>query len=671
MVVNYLTVVPYNKDDRKQFKHVSFGISIKPNSSIGQILKEPLNKTAPLGRLRSLLYAHDIKAFETEAFRRGISTADYFAQMLGVKKFMHKVLPVASVTKKIPNTNLAATSLMDGGQIFSRTLEDLQSAKKSIQVKMFEFQNISVDGDDWKSRGAENVPGFEEQKAILQTLITKKRTNPKMKIQVILDVHKWGMNSDGRKKHYNNQAMIMFLKKNGIDVVPAPRDSILHHDKYLIVDGQKAIIGGMNWGTHSAANHDFCFAFENIDKKKHSEIDNLMHDFNINWKFAWQRIGSKELVPGPLNKEQQKFYSGINKEIKEENVTYYNYIKEFFENPEAKNRYSEGRLDLVSCRPVKNPAIKFIDTKPRELSAIGEKGSESAYEYLMNEVNNCKEIFGELFYFTNKEIKETIIARVKEGKLKAKFNIHEADFPYCKDAFTDLVENGVDVRIYKEDKTITQRMHAKWVVFDNKRVMVGSPNISDRALMQNLDTGFRNDTPLTVQKLETRIKEFVDEVKPYEDVLQLPHFQWDGSKKAYKKLINLRKSLRTAHNHLKNDGEARMKLNGKKYLFKKDENAVYINGVRHPFKEKDGKGTEAILVKIRGLLGNIFDRHNAKPKHKRGNNESAVVIDSLAFVKEVFRPQFDRDMEHSISAYTEQHKIKPKYIAPKRLNVEG
>jgi len=673
VAVNYLTIVPnnYQNDKRNKFKTISFGISAKPRSNalIGQVLKDPLNSAAKLVSLPGI-YEESAKAFLSECFRRGIAPADYFAQMLGAKKFIPKVIPVPSITNRIQGTNIAATSLMDGGQIFARMLKDLQSAEKSIQIKMFEFQNLKVDGDTWKSLGAENVPGFAEQQAILQTLITKKRTNPNMKIQVILDSHKWGMDSNGRRKHYNNQDMIVYLKKNGIDVVPAPRQdqggSVLHHDKYIIVDRKKAIIGGMNIGTHSSANHDFCFAFERVEGRN-SEIDNLMKDFNDNWKFSWHVLGEKKLVAGPLNEAEQQFYHGINKEIKPENVSFYNAMKDFFETTAAKGRYKEGRLDLIPCQPVKNPVIKFLDTKPAELSEIGEKGSESAYEYLLKEAREAKEIFGELFYFTNKEIRNTLYERVKAGKLKAQFVMHEADFPYCKGAYFDMIENGLDVRIYKEDKSVSQRMHAKWLVFDNRRVLVGSPNVSDRALMQNLGVGFRDDAPLTSERVEEQIKRYTNQVKVYEECLKLPHIKWDGTAASYATLMKVRNTLKTVYTRLQADGKAEFNLLGKHYSMDAAESAVTIDGTKYSYKEKDDRGTLAILRKIRGCYGNIIERHNAKPKFQRGNNESAVVVDSPVFVKDVFKPQFERDWAHSKSEFEAQHKIKPVYIPPSRL----
>lgn len=694
MSVSYLKVLPYsNQDSYRKYsedshppknplcvvenlqeyrklreQEISFGSRLPKFASkfIKQRLLPPLDKKAPLESL-SELYLEDIKKFDWHCFLHGKSRADAFNEMMGGKKYTPKVEPVPSVTRIIGNTKV--TSLMDGGQIFEKVLDDIKGAKKSIQIKMFEFQNMTVDGEDWIPHGAEKVPGFDEQRLILGTLIGLKKKNPDIKIQMILDVHKWGVNSYGRKKHYNNQAMIIFLKKNGIDVVPAPRDSILNHDKYMIVDGKKGIIGGMNWGSHSPANHDFCWALETREGKEHSEVDNIMQDFNDNWKFAWYRVGSKRLVAGPLDEMEQINYRGINKEIKPENVTYYNYVKEF-DDPVNKNRYNENRLDLIPCKPMGNPLIKFVSTKPKEYKEIGLAGKEDVLEYLKKETHTAKKIFGELFYFTDDETIDTIIARTKAGELKAQFIMHEPDFPYCKRAFFKMLDNGLDVRLYNEDKLINQRMHAKWLVFDDERILAGSPNISRRATRQNIGKGFRRDTPLTSQAIEDRIKEFVNQAKPIEKRLHLPKLEWNGTASSYSELKRRLVMLRLASIKLKNEGQAEFEFEGKNYLLKKNERAVHVDGAKYSYEDSDDRTALALVRKLRTRYGNIFELHNDKEKYKRGNCESAIIVDSKEFVDKVFRPQFTQDWDYSKSLYEEQNHIKAQYIPP-ALDLQG
>src|SRR2546427_4652231 len=48
------------------------------------------------------------------------------------------------------------------------------------------------------------------------------------------------------------------LEQGGIRVVAFPLERLtIDHVKLLIVDGVEAIVGGINWGTHSRVNHDF------------------------------------------------------------------------------------------------------------------------------------------------------------------------------------------------------------------------------------------------------------------------------------------------------------------------------------------------------------------------------------------------------------------------------
>ncbi len=48
------------------------------------------------------------------------------------------------------------------------------------------------------------------------------------------------------------------LRASGVDVVDYPvRARMIDHVKLLVVDGEVAVVGGINWGAGSAANHDF------------------------------------------------------------------------------------------------------------------------------------------------------------------------------------------------------------------------------------------------------------------------------------------------------------------------------------------------------------------------------------------------------------------------------
>lgn len=671
MLNNSLTIMPYNNNKSPHYVSFAGGPRIPR-------FKNPIptpKELKPYGSFTNvpLDFVNDI---ETKAHIAGMSTAEY---LMKLAKFVPKTAKVAAVgSKTVKVGNVKISTHIDGDQYFKKAFEFLDSAKKSIQVEMFEFQNLSVDGDKWATCGAETLSGSKLQQRLLWTLIKKKKENPDMKIQVILDAHKWYIDSFGKKRHYGNQDMIKFLKRNNIDVVPYPRasqqGSALQHIKLLIVDGKKAILGGMNWGSHSAANHDACVALETIDGKTSSEVDNLVNQhFNQDWKFSWQRLGETELVPGPLNQEEQKFFNGLDKEIKQENVEYYRLLKEFFDTPGAKNRYKENRLDLIESNPLAKPAIKVLGTKPRELEEVGEKGIETSRDYLMDKIKTCKKLRAELFVLTDKELVKNVIKRVKSGELDAQF-IVEADikekFPYCENAFDELVENGIQVRVYKSDKTTRQRMHSKWAVFDDKEVMIGSTNWSAQGLNQNLGKGMRGDYPLTTSEIDDRILDSLEKVKEHEDKLKIPELIWDGARKDYKDLKARLSILRKAYTELKSKGKAAFTLGDRYFVFYKDEHAVRVNNKKFMFGKDDEKGILAELRTIMGYYNTVKRRHLSKEKFKRGNNELAIAFESPDLAKNVFTKQFGLDWAFSESKFDS---IKNKVIPIKKpgIDIEG
>ncbi len=629
-------------------RSVSFAAQSKNNETENQLPKIEVRTPKKLNpvNLPDVSYFMAQKIIES-ANKSELSVDDFLRQYLKHLTYTPKVLPEPSKTAQVGRTQI--TTLIDGEQIFNKVVEDVKSAKESILVEMFEFQNLKIDGHKWPANGADAVAGFEEQQSLLPILIRKKKENPNLKIQVILDAHKWYINGNGEKdRHYNNQDMIKYLKNNGIDVVPYPRaaqnGAALQHVKLLAVDGKKVILGGMNWGTHSCANHDACVAIETLPKYKNSEVDNIIEEiFNKDWKFAWQRLGKTKLVAGPLTEEEQEFYTGLKKEIKQENVDYMNMVGEVFNKPEYLNRYDKNdlsKLELVKTNPIDNPQIKILATKPNELKFVNEEGKETTRNYIQDKLNTCSKVRGELFVLSDKELIQTIIARHKKGELDAKFIVSSdilEEFPYCRKAYNELVENNVPIRLYNFDEKINQRMHAKWAVFDDREVIIGSTNWSAMGLNQNLKKGMREDYELYANKIDEEIRSYLFKVKEFEDQLGLPPLS--RKKLDYKELMARREILKKALHSLNKTGVASIKLQGNVYNFVEEQKST--------------------LCTIQGYYKIIKDRHNAKEKYKRGNNECAIAFDKPSLAA-VFVRQFEKDWKYSESDF---EKLKNKVVS--------
>lgn len=630
-------------------KHISFGTN--PNDSYQKQIPKPIVKTPKKDHPVAL---EDVSFFVAKkiaenANKLGLSRTEYLIQNIKSLAYIPQVIPEDSKTAIVGRTNV--TTLIDGGQIFDKAVEYIKSAQDSIQIEMFEFQHPSIDGHKWPSNGAEAVDGFEEHNSLLPMIIKKKKENSNLKVQIILDAHKWYMDGTGAPtRHYNNQDMIRYLKLNGIDVVPYPRPAqsgaALQHVKLVAVDGKKLIIGGMNWGTHSTANHDACVALETRDGYKNSEVDNILTEiFNKDWAFSWQRLGRTKIVAGPLTEDEQQFYKGLNKEIKDENVEYMKIVGKLYDNEKDRNRYDEkdlSKLDIIKRNPVENPAIKVLSTKPRELAYIGEQGSESIRQYVMDKVKTAKKIRAELFVLSDKEIIQTIIDRVHKGELDAKIIVDPSiieEFPYCNTAYQKLVENDIDVRQYKTDAKITQRMHGKWAVFDDKEVLIGSANWSAMAMNQNLKKGQREDYEKYTEEINREIVGYLKTVEKYEDALGLPPLI--RKKLDYKEVLLRRRKIKKAVNEINETGSAKIRLQDKIYEF--------------------GVKDRSDLNTVKGYYKIIIDRNNAKEKYKRGNNEAAIAFEKPILAR-VFLKQFEKDWKHSESEY---EKVKNRfYEAP-------
>ena len=113
--------------------------------------------------------------------------------------------------------------LPDGPSAFTVIVDALRHARTSIDLELYEFQRPDL-GD------------------------------------LLLDAHDRGVTVTAIKDPSERSSRPIWaeLEQGGIRVVAFPVERLtIDHLKLLIVDGAEAIVGGINWGTHSRLNHDF------------------------------------------------------------------------------------------------------------------------------------------------------------------------------------------------------------------------------------------------------------------------------------------------------------------------------------------------------------------------------------------------------------------------------
>lgn len=313
-------------------------------------------------------------------------------------------------------------TLIGGGQIFSKISEILGKTQQSVYLDMYNFQSPDLYPDRSSPPG---TPGADIQAGLLNRLLALKKDGHSVK--VVLDHHPDPDNNE----NYNNRT-IEALRAGNVDVVTYPDFSKISHVKVLIVDNRYAIIGGMNWGNHSAANHDGAVFIEGPD------VANLVRDI---FAADWESSGGKV-----------------------------------------------SELDVPD--PFKSQKIKVLTTSSQK-SVRGE--DESIYEEILSQINNAQEsVHAELFVLTQTEVVDSLIATHKRLKAAGKEGVKLLVDPGLYFSFANsrrgvlqCAKAGIPIRFYESDRDAEEKLHAKWAVFDRKRLLMGSANWSSAGLLSD------------------------------------------------------------------------------------------------------------------------------------------------------------------------------------------
>jgi phosphatidylserine/phosphatidylglycerophosphate/cardiolipin synthase-like enzyme len=113
--------------------------------------------------------------------------------------------------------------LPDGPTAFGAIDEALRQARRSIDLELYEFQRQDL-------------------------------------AALLLDARDRGVTVTAIKdpSERSSRSTWAELEQGGVKVVAFPVERLtIDHVKLLIVDDNRAIVGGINWGTHSSQNHDF------------------------------------------------------------------------------------------------------------------------------------------------------------------------------------------------------------------------------------------------------------------------------------------------------------------------------------------------------------------------------------------------------------------------------
>ncbi|HEY9687390.1 MAG TPA: phospholipase D-like domain-containing protein [Coleofasciculaceae cyanobacterium] len=396
---------------------------------------------------------------------------------------MHHGQPVAT----------QVTSLLGPQQILEAWNRVLDSAKDSIQVALYDFDHIDVPGGR-NPDGADFHAHWMLQQQVLPKIVAKAREFKKQgggrKVQVLLDAsHQEERSAYGgvKRRSINNEGMVAALRELAnkenlpIEVVHYPRElAKLYHVKLLLVDSQKAIVGGMNMSNHSPANWDACVLLEG------PEVANLQtQTFNQDW-----------VVARCVEQLQQQYpWKQVAKQLSK--LTPNDYKPFMAELPQG-------------ATPVSHPAIRVLNTIPAEYQAFGFQPREEIGDYLKQTFSDPKlqEVLGEQFVLTHKGLVRQMVERHQQNNLKVRL-LHSMgvirQFPYTRKGVHMLEETGGSelLRYYRENPHTQEQLHAKLLLLKrlqaNRKpgweIFIGSSNTSKVGLETNVEAGRRSDYP--------------------------------------------------------------------------------------------------------------------------------------------------------------------------------
>ena len=304
--------------------------------------------------------------------------------------------------KVTPLADAAVTPKDKSDDIFAQIHQSIDGAKKSIQIEMFGLG----------------------QKEIAEKLVAKHKDG--VKVQVVLDP----INEEYEEE---KKACVKILEKGGVEVLfyptqePTEKNKFaqINHVKMMIVDGDEAIIGGMNWGGHSPVNHD-------VDVKIQGPIvDKMEYLFNKDYALS----GGKDALP----------------------------VEKTAPHPEGKSLVS---LATGSHEP-------------------GERQIKAALHRAIRDAK--KSIKVELFFLTDWSLIGAL-KEAKERGLEVEVLLNPSqigDTKFNEKACADLRKAGCEVKWFKPDAETGSKLHAKLGIFDDEEVILGSANWTGNGLTWN------------------------------------------------------------------------------------------------------------------------------------------------------------------------------------------
>ncbi len=385
-----------------------------------------------------------------------------------------------------------ARLLIDGEASFATRMELVRHARQSILIQAL----------IWK--------GDATGTAVAEALIARKRADPELDIRVIVDAY-------SNIQDVKAQLLFFEMKNAGIEV-EGFETLYLHwlneinledwlagnkryHEKYWIVDGVAAVVGGMNIGDEYArVSADPLLIWRDQDVYLQGPVvADVTAAFEENYAYF---KGVKESKPDLFNTDA---YWGAWREL---NPGVDAVLGRTLEVGRGIHGKLGGLPDAAPARPpIASPLfddvrVRFLRARPRE----GETTIHQAYLHLIRTAKSSVGI-SNAYFVPTEDLQTALIEAARRGvKVQVVTNSDATnDIPVITRAgrarYLALIEAGVEVYEWHAERVGEGTLHAKFAVVDGRVTVIGSHNLDPRSQGLNSEDVVLIDDPRIAEEL--------------------------------------------------------------------------------------------------------------------------------------------------------------------------
>jgi phosphatidylserine/phosphatidylglycerophosphate/cardiolipin synthase-like enzyme len=363
--------------------------------------------------------------------------------------------------------------LINGEASFAQRFGLLDEAKKTIYIQALIFKADTVG------------------RAIADRLLARKKQDPSLDIRVIVDAYSNIQDVDAQLMYFELMNAGIAVEGfeafylhwvNEINLADWVAGNKRYHEKYWIIDGERAVVGGMNIADEYARctddpvliwrDQDVYLSGPVVADVERAFIDNFerfkaIKDSKpraLNTDAYWETWRTK--VPGgtKLLDTALETKRAVTRRIK----------------PQAPKRQCDG--DEVPSATQQDVDVRFIRSRPRE----GEQGIHQAY---LERIAAAKtSILIENAYFVpSKDLSQALMDAARRGVGVQVVNNSDLtnDIPVITKAgrvrYLELIDAGVVVYEWHGERHHEGTLHAKFAVFDEQVTIIGSYNLDPRS----------------------------------------------------------------------------------------------------------------------------------------------------------------------------------------------